>query len=421
VVARRTAHHHRMATAQLTPLTPPEAAETNTPDPAAAGSSAPLVVDIVVPVYNEAAIIDRSVTTLHTYLSTHFPFTWRITIADNASTDDTLARADALAAGLTGVRVVHLDQKGRGRALRAAWTGNEAEVVAYMDVDLSTQLDALLPLVASLLSGHSDVATGSRLAAGSAVARGPKREFISRSYNALLHTVFGNRFRDAQCGFKAVRTSVAEHLVPQVQDNEWFFDTELLLLAERNGLRVHEVPVTWVDDPDSRVNVVRTARDDLRGVVRMARAFWSGRGLVDLGDETRPPLADDFGRQLVGFAKVGAISTIVSLVLFLILRGDVGAVAANLIAVGATAIGNTWANRRYTFGYRDSSGRSQHYVGGVAIALGGLALTSLVLTAVNGSVAQVLVLLTSWALVTVARFALLRHWVFRGAEPGRDA
>ena len=405
-----------MATAQLNPTR-------HEPTPSAADLvgpidhiAAPPVVDIVVPVHNEATVLDRSVTTLHTYLSNAFPFTWRITIADNASTDHTRARADVLAATLPGVRVVHLDQKGRGRALRATWTGNDADVVAYMDVDLSTQLDALLPLVASLLSGHSDVAIGSRLAAGSSVARGPKREFISRSYNALLHTVFGNRFRDAQCGFKALRTSVAELLVPQVQDNEWFFDTELLLLAERNGLRVHEVPVTWIDDPDSRVNVSKTARDDLRGVVRMARAFWSGRGVVDLGDNTRPPLADDFGRQLVGFAKVGAISTLVSLAMFLALRNDVGAVAANLIAVGTTALGNTWANRRYTFGYRDRSRRKQHYVGGTAIALGGLGLTSLVLTAVVGSLAQVLVLLTSWALVTVARFALLRHWVFRGPE-----
>jgi putative flippase GtrA len=404
-----------MATAQLSPLDVAQAAARP------ATRTAPPVVDIVVPVHNEAAVLDRSITTLHDYLSSRFPFTWRITVADNASSDDTRARADELAATLRDVRVIHLDARGRGRALRAAWTGNDAEVVAYMDVDLSTCLDALLPLVASLLSGHSDVAIGSRLAAGAAVARGPKREFISRSYNALLRTVFGNHFRDAQCGFKAIRTSVAEHLLPQVQDNEWFFDTELLLLAERNGLRVHEVPVTWVDDPDSRVNVVRTARDDLRGVLRLAREFWSGRGRVELGDDTRPPLADDFGRQLVGFAKVGVLSTLVSLVLFLMLRGDVGAVAANLIAVGATALGNTWANRRYTFGYRDASRRGRHYVGGLAIALGGLALSSLVLTAVTGGVVQVLVLLTSWALVTVARFALLRHWVFRGPDHGRTA
>jgi putative flippase GtrA len=282
-----------------------------------------------------------------------------------------------------------------------------------MDVDLSTRLDALLPLIAPLVSGHSDVAIGSRLATGSTVARGPRREFISRSYNTILRAVFGNGFRDAQCGFKAVRREVADKLVPMVQDQEWFFDTELLLLAERNGLRVHEVPVTWIDDPDSRVHVVSTARADLKGVLRMATTFMRGRGTIDLGDTARPPLAEDFGRQLVLFTKVGVISTLISLALFLVLRGSVGAVWANLIAVGATAVGNTWANRRYTFGYRDSRQRGRHYMGGVAISLAGLLLTSLALTAVTGSFAQVVVLLFSWSLTTVARFGLLRNWVFR--------
>ncbi|MBI4933327.1 MAG: bifunctional glycosyltransferase family 2/GtrA family protein [Actinobacteria bacterium] len=375
--------------------------------------TATAVVDIVIPVYNEAGVLADSVTTLHRFLTNEFPFTWRITIADNASTDTTWQVASVLAATMDGVRAIHLDQKGRGRALRTAWTDNDAAIVAYMDVDLSTRLDALLPLIAPLVSGHSDVAIGSRLATGSAVARGPRREFISRTYNTILRAVFGNGFRDAQCGFKAVRREVAEKLLPMVQDQEWFFDTELLLLAERNGLRVHEVPVTWIDDPDSRVHVVSTARDDLKGVVRMANTFMRGRGVVDLGDAARPPLADDFGRQLVLFAKIGVISTLISLALFLVLRGSVGAVWANLIAVGATAVGNTWANRRYTFGYRDSRQRGRHYMGGVAISLAGLLLTSLALTAVTGSVAQVVVLLASWSLATVARFGLLRNWVFQ--------
>jgi glycosyltransferase involved in cell wall biosynthesis len=371
------------------------------------------VVDIVIPVHNEAAVLEESVMTLERYLRLQFPFSWRITIADNASADTTWQIASVLAATIDGVRAIHLDQKGRGRALRTAWSASDATIVAYMDVDLSTRLDAFLPLIAPLLSGHSDVAIGSRLAAGSAVARGPRREFISRSYNTILHAVFGNGFRDAQCGFKAVRRDVADLLVPMVQDQEWFFDTELLLLAERNGLRVHEVPVTWVDDPDSRVKVVGTARDDLKGVARMANTFMRGRGTVDLGTAARAPLADDFGRQLVVFAKIGVVSTLVSLALFLMLRDSVGAVWANLIAVGATAVGNTWANRRFTFGYRDSRQRGRHYMGGVAISLAGLFLTSVALTSVTGEFAQVLVLLVSWSLVTVARFGLLRNWVFR--------
>jgi putative flippase GtrA len=370
-------------------------------------------IDIVLPVHNEVRVIEANVRELHRYLSDGFPFTWRITIVDNASTDATWQAATALSKTLPGVRSIHLEEKGRGRALRRAWTDNDAAVVAYMDIDLSTSLNALLPLVAPLVSGHSDVAIGSRLAVGAQVARGPRREFISRCYNALLRITFGNGFRDAQCGFKAVRTGVAQYLLPQVEDNEWFFDTELLLLAERNGLRVHEVPVTWIDDPDSRVNVIHTAAGDLRGVARVARRFWSGRGTIELGDVARPVLDDDFGRQVVTFAKVGVLSTGVSLLLFLLWRDAVGAVWANLLAVGATAIANTWANRRYTFGYRDRQRRSRHYLGSVAISMAGLAVSSLALANVTGSLAQILVLLLSWGLVTVARFGLLRRWVFQ--------
>jgi putative flippase GtrA len=385
-------------------------------DPSCPPPPEPPLVDIVIPVYNEEKAMAASVTTLRDYLRDHFPFTWRITIADNASTDLSWQIACTLACTLDGVRAIHLDKKGRGLALRTAWSGNDAAIVAYMDVDLSTGLDALLPLVAPLVSGHSDVAIGSRLASGATVARGPRREVISRTYNTVLRAVFGNGFHDAQCGFKAVRTSVADVLVPLVKDDAWFFDTELLLLAERNGLRVHEVPVTWIDDPDSRVRVVQTARDDLRGVARMVAAFVRGRGTADLGAQAREPLADDFGRQTVAFAKIGVVSTIISLALFLWLRGDIGAVWANLIAVGATATLNTWANRRYTFGYRDSRERGRHYLGGVAISLAGLGLSSLALASVTGSTAQVVALLTTWSLTTMARFVLLRHWVFLRAR-----
>jgi glycosyltransferase involved in cell wall biosynthesis len=206
---------------------------------------------------------------LHEHLSTQFPFSSVITIADNASVDGTFAAAQKLALELPGVRVIHLDAKGRGRALRAAWLASDAIVVAYMDVDLSTDLKALLPLVAPLLSGHSDLAIGSRLARGSRTTRGPKREFISRAYMLILRIALGAGFTDGQCGFKAVRASVARELVPRIQDQTWFFDTELLILAQRAGLRVHEVPVDWTDDPDSRVKIVRTAIDDLRGVLRL--------------------------------------------------------------------------------------------------------------------------------------------------------
>src|SRR5664279_6002927 len=162
------------------------------------------------------------------------------------------------------------------RALQHVWTMSAARVVAYMDVDLSTDLNALLPLLAPLLSGHSDVAIGSRLSRASRVVRGPRRELISRSYNLILRTTLGARFSDAQCGFKAMRAECAQALLPHVRDTSWFFDTELLVLAERSGLRIAEVPVDWVDDPDSRVDITATAMADLRGVARVGRALLRG-------------------------------------------------------------------------------------------------------------------------------------------------
>jgi glycosyltransferase involved in cell wall biosynthesis len=240
-----------------------------------APTSGPALVDFVIPVYNEERDLGPSVRRLRAYLDAEFPFSAVITIADNASKDGTLALAQRLAAEVPGVRVLHLDAKGRGRALRAAWLQSDATVVAYMDVDLSTDLKALLPLVAPLLSGHSQIAIGSRLARGARTKRGPKREFISRAYMLVLRLALGARFTDAQCGFKAVRAEIARELVPRIEDQTWFFDTELLVLAQRAGMRVHEVPVDWTDDPDSRVAIVRTAIDDLKGVVRLR--FGRGR------------------------------------------------------------------------------------------------------------------------------------------------
>src|SRR4051812_39627547 len=238
--------------------------------PSAAGRRAGVLdVEIVVPVHNERAILERSVRRLHRFLRDEFPFSWRVVIADNASTDGTAGLACSLAASLPGVAALRLERKGRGRALRAAWSVSEARVVCYMDVDLSTDLRALLPLVAALLSGHSDVAIGTRLAHGARVVRGPKRELISRGYNRLLHVALRAHFTDAQCGFKAVRRDVLDALLCDVRDDGWFYDTELLVLAQRRGLRIHEVPVDWIDDPDSRVDIVRTALGDLRGVARL--------------------------------------------------------------------------------------------------------------------------------------------------------
>ena len=248
-------------------------------------------VEIVVPVYNEELALPRSIRRLHGFLTERFPLRWRIVIADNASTDETPAIAAGLAAALDGVEHLRLERKGRGHALRVAWSASPARVRAYMDVDLSTDLRALLPLVAPLLSHHSDLAIGTRLAHGARVVRGPKRELISRAYNRLLHTVLRTRFSDAQCGFKAVRRDALDALLAGVRDDGWFFDTELLVLAQRRGLRIHEVPVDWVDDPDSRVDIVATALTDLAGIARLLLdrpvARFLGIGVIEDDDPSK--------------------------------------------------------------------------------------------------------------------------------------
>ena len=384
-------------------------------------------VEIVVPVYNEEADLGRSIERLHRYLTDQFPLSWIVTIADNASTDSTWEIACGLACTLKGVRAVHLDRKGRGRALREVWSASTARVVAYMDVDLSTDLDALLPLVAPLVSGHSDVAIGTRLASGARVVRGPRREVISRVYNMLLKATMRSGFSDAQCGFKAVRADVARELLPMVEDQEWFFDTELLLVAEHNGLRIHEVPVDWVDDADSRVDVVGTAAADLRGIGRMLRRVATGDATL-----TRAPVATgvtataerfdtDLGGQLARFASIGVVSTIVFAALFVALSGPLGRYGADVVALLLCSVANTAANRRLTFSLRGRSERARHYLAGIALACLPLALTLLTLVALGAggttSLATALVALTAVnAVATVLRFVLLRSWVFRSPQ-----
>jgi len=248
------------------------------------------LVEVVVPVFNEERDVGRNIARLHAHMERTMPYSWRITIVDNGSTDSTPHVALDVAADLDRVSVVRLERKGRGRALRTAWLASSAAVVAYMDVDLSTGLGALQPLLAPLLAGDADIAIGSRLLRDSHVARGLKRELISRAYNWLLRAVFHTDFRDAQCGFKALRRDVAAHLVPLIEDDSWFFDTEMLVLAARNGLRISEIPVDWIDDNDSRVRIVSTSIEDLRGVARVARTLRRGGGRGDFTEVGRSRL-----------------------------------------------------------------------------------------------------------------------------------
>ncbi|AZG46080.1 bifunctional glycosyltransferase family 2/GtrA family protein [Gordonia insulae] len=395
-----------------------------------ADSSTPApVLDIVVPVYNEQDDIAGSVRRLHAHLRTHVPYPSRITVADNASTDSTVAIAAELAGEIDGLRVVHLDAKGRGRALNAVWRASDAEIVAYCDVDLSTDLNALMPLIAPLISGHSDIAIGTRLARSSRVVRGPKREFISRSYNLILRTTMRAKFSDAQCGFKAMRADIARTVLPYVEDTGWFFDTELLVLAERIGLRIAEVPVDWVDDPNSTVDIVSTAVADLKGCARVGYALATGRlPIADLrttiGRDRAPgPQIDGVPFGLVGqlarFCVIGVASTVAYAVLYLLLHAFLGAQVSNFVALAVTAVLNTAANRRFSFGIQGREGAVRHQLFGLGVFVFGWLVTSGSLVALHAFApdatkhVELLVLVVANLVATMTRFVGLR-WVFRG-------
>ena len=405
--------------------------------------SLPPVVDVVIPVYNEEVTLARSVRQVVRYLDDHMPYAARVTIADNASVDRTWdiatrlaaenARCRARGAITAEVRAVHLDAKGRGRALRQVWLASDAQILAYMDVDLSTDLNALPALIAPLVSGHSQLAIGTRLARASRVQRGPKREFISRTYNHLLRSTLSARFSDAQCGFKAITAAAARELLPKVEDTGWFFDTELLVLAQRAGLRIYEVPVDWVDDPDSRVDIIATAKEDLKGMWRVRRALASGRVKVSdvarhLGVDPNSVLGRSVGSQIVRFAVIGVLCTAFYSLAYLALRGLIASQVANFIAYAAGAILGTALNRRITFGIRDPGTVVKHQFQGLIVFLltwgaSALALAALHAVIPHPSGIQEMALLTfTNLLATAARFVLFRSWVFRpGSAPAAVA
>lgn len=379
------------------------------------------VLEVVIPVFDEEAQLAASVERVLAHLRS-MPWSFQITIADNASTDQTAVIARRLSHTHPEVTVVHLAEKGRGRALKRVWSTSESDVLVYMDVDLSTDLAALLPLVAPLVSGHSDLAIGSRLSRASRVERGAKRELISRSYNLILRRALRAHFSDAQCGFKAIRRSAARELLPLVEDNEWFFDTELLVVAERAGLRIHEVPVDWTDDPSSSVDIVRTAIDDLKGVARLGRSLVRGslplREIGErLGRTSSEAASGRLGMQVGIFLVIGVASTLAYAGLYVGLRSSMSPWWANFTALLATAVVNTAANRRFTFGWKGPRHVLRHQLQGLLIFVAGLVVTSgaLGLLHVLGSASrgvEVVVLTAANLAVTAVRFAAMKLWVF---------
>jgi glycosyltransferase involved in cell wall biosynthesis len=237
-------------------------------------------VDVVIPVLNEAHVLRKSVETVLDFLRARLRYRWTLILVDNGSTDATKDVAEALMKEHSEVKLIQLTQKGRGRALRSAWLQATADIVCYMDVDLSTGLDHLPALLSAVAHEGYDLSTGSRLMRQSQTTRSLYREVVSRVYNLLVKAMFSTRFSDAQCGFKAASRRAVETIVPKVEDQSWFFDTEFLVRAEKSGYRIKDIPVVWVEDIDSRVKIVQTGWEDLKGLVRVRRQL-SNRRMAD--------------------------------------------------------------------------------------------------------------------------------------------
>jgi hypothetical protein len=380
------------------------------PGSAAEPCSTPYL-DVAVPVYNEEAQLAGSIAALREYLDHAIPFRTLITIVDNASIDSTPRIASGLAAAVPGVRAIRLDEKGRGRALRAAWSSSPAAIVAYMDVDLSTRLDALLPLVTPIASGHSDICVGSRLAPGACVVRSARREVISRAYNLLVRTALSSSIRDAQCGFKALRRDVALELLPLIADNEWFFDTELLVTAQRRGLRVHEVPVDWIEDPDSRVALMSTAFADLWGIVRLRRLPSQARRIG--ADRRGVPATSAYLWRLAGsgpWAVAGSVTA------FLLTEPLIGALPAAWCAgllCGSVALGvNRDARRQASRAPRGALLSTAAVVVGVAPLLNAAVPAVLYVGGIRGWAVEAVGVAVGAEFASLSRFAALRTWLW---------
>ncbi len=249
-------------------------------------------VDIALPVLNEERTLEKNVRRLLADVAIRTEFDCCLSIVDNGSSDHSWEVASALAHTESNVRALRLGQRGRGGALKAAWLSSSADIMAYMDIDLSTDLDALRPVLDPIAAGTTDISIGSRLFPGSEVTRGARREIISHLYNLIARSALRYHVRDAQCGFKAVSRHVALTIAPLVEDDSWFFDTELLVLAWRSGLRINEVPVRWVEDDDSRVRIVSTAIDDLRGIWRLMRSTYRNRTTSSVNTRARIPILE---------------------------------------------------------------------------------------------------------------------------------
>lgn len=371
-------------------------------------------VEIVIPTYNEEDALSGCVETLVAYAE-HLGLDFQVTIADNGSTDQTPLLAAALAERFAQVGFVSIPAKGKGLAIRTVWEKSTADIVAYMDVDLSTDLNALGALLMPLMTNHSEIAIGTRLSPSSRVERGTKREFISRAYNLLMRVTMNARFSDAHCGFKAVKTPVAQQLLPYLKDNTWFFDAEILLVAERAGYRITEVPVDWVDDPNTKVKVWDTAKRDLVGMWCVKRSFM--RGEIPFENFQVTPRPGSEAGKVVRFVVIGILTTLVYTLLFWLFSQLLANVfVANFSAMLLAAMINTVWNRSYTFQVDKAEHRLTDHVLGIVVFFVGYGFSSGALLLLHyfdphaHTIANTAVVTLANFVVTVLKYVSFRIW-----------
>lgn len=231
-----------------------------------------MLVNITIPVYNEEKILKENIQVLYTFLNQNLDYPWEVVIADNGSNDQTQKIAKNLVRKLDHLKYLRLKEKGRGRALRKAWQESKAEILSYMDADLAVDLFSFPKLVQVIKQG-ADIAIGSRFIPNSQVQRSKLRKILSWSYNKLIRFFFKVEFKDGQCGFKAISKKVLENIIPQVKDNHWFFDTEMLVLAEKEGYKIKEIPVKWIEKRNkyrkSKVKIISTILGYLFSILKL--------------------------------------------------------------------------------------------------------------------------------------------------------
>lgn len=235
-------------------------------------STAPSVT-IVIPVYNEEEIIAGTLDTLLSFLKrTEFPYPYRITVVDNASTDRTARMVTEFAAYNPETTLLKLAEKGKGRAVRAGWAQEKGGILAFMDADLSSDIGAFKALVDAIANGSADLSIGNRLGKNSKIVSTKKfRKIVSRIYNALVRAFLWTGIDDHQCGFKALSFETFTMLAPKLTETEFFLDTELIALVRKQGLSIHQEDIVWIDSATSKVSLFS---DSLKMFLSVVRLSW---------------------------------------------------------------------------------------------------------------------------------------------------